>query len=116
MGFTQLYSASCYSPRVTTWTFLTNQARALLYIAANPDARQRDLGAALNVTERTVYTVVADLTAAGYIVKERDGRRNRYHVQSHLPLPDSNNTVLRGLNDGRTRTVRDLLAVLVDPD
>lgn len=98
------------------WTFLTNHARAMLYLAAHPDARQRDIAAALDVTERTAYTVVADLTAAGFIVKERDGRRNRYHVQDHLTLPDANNTVLRGLNDGRARTVRELLAVLVDPD
>lgn len=99
---------------MSPWTFLTSHARAMLYIAAHPDARQRDLAAALDVTERTAYTVVADLAAAGYIVKERDGRRNRYHVQEHLPLPDSNNTVLRELNDGRDRTVGELLALLID--
>lgn len=99
---------------MTPWTFLTNHAQALLYIAAQPDARQRDLAAALNVTERTAYSVVADLTAAGYIVKQRDGRRNRYHVQEHLPLPDANNTVMRELNAGRDRTVGDLLALLLN--
>lgn len=105
----------CYDRPVPPWTFLTNHAGAMLYIAAHPDARQRDLAAALAVTERTAYTVVADLTAAGYIVKERDGRRNRYHVQDHLPLPDSSNTVLRELNVGRDRTVGELLALLIGP-
>ena len=71
----------------TTWSFLTNHARALLAIAHNSDARLRDIATAIGVTERTAYAIVADLTHAGYVVKERDGRRNRYHIQQHLPLP-----------------------------
>jgi hypothetical protein len=31
---------------------------------------------------------VDDLVAAGYLKKLRDGRRNRYVIQWHLPLPD----------------------------
>ena len=71
----------------TSWSFLTNHARALLLIARNTDARLRDIASAMGVTERTAYAIVADLAAAGYVVKERDGRRNRYHIQEHLPLP-----------------------------
>jgi DNA-binding IclR family transcriptional regulator len=71
------------------WGFLTNHARALLFIAHDPQARLRDLAVALGVTERTAYGIVADLTEAGYVVKEKDGRRNRYHIQAHLPLRDS---------------------------
>lgn len=70
------------------WSFLTNHARAMLFIAKEPDARLRDLASALEVTERTAYGIVADLTDAGYVVKERDGRRNRLHIQGHLPLRD----------------------------
>lgn len=73
---------------VAAWSFLTNHARAMRFIASQPDARLRDLATVLDVTERTAYAIVADLTEAGYVVKERDGRRNRYHVQTHLPLPD----------------------------
>ena len=43
--------------------------------------------------------------AAGYVVKERDGRRNRYHVQAHLPLRE----VI-----GRQRTIGEMLDLLVD--
>ena len=71
------------------WTFLTNHGRALLFIANDPEARLRDLAAALDVTERTAYGIVVDLTDAGYVVKEKEGRRNRYHIQAHLPLRDS---------------------------
>lgn len=70
------------------WSFLTSHARALLFIAHDPEARLRDIAEALDITERTAYGIVADLTVAGYVVKEKDGRRNRYHIQPHLPLPD----------------------------
>ena len=71
------------------WSFLTNHARALVYVSSHPDARLRDIAAELDVTERTTFAIVADLAEAGYVVKERDGRRNRYHIQPHLPLDDS---------------------------
>jgi len=74
---------------VSDWSFLTNHARALLFVAHDPNARLRDLAAALDITERTAYGIIADLTEAGYVVKEKDGRRNRYHIQEHLPLRDS---------------------------
>jgi DNA-binding IclR family transcriptional regulator len=87
------------------WGFLTNHARALLFIAHDPEARLRDLAVSLDVTERTAYGIVADLTEAGYVVKEKDGRRNRYHIQEHLPLRDS---------VSRERTVGEVLALFAD--
>ena len=89
------------------WTFLTHHARALLYIAAHPDTRLRDLAAALEVTERTAFVIVADLADAGHIVKERDGRRNRYHVQVDVPLEDP---------VARMATIGELLDLLVDAE
>jgi DNA-binding IclR family transcriptional regulator len=73
---------------VANWGFLTNHGRALLFIAQNPDIRLRELASDLGITERHAYAIVTDLTEAGYVVKERDGRRNRYQVQSHMTLPD----------------------------
>jgi hypothetical protein len=70
------------------WGFLTNHARVLLCIAHDPDARLRDIAASLGITERSVYGIVTDLTAAGYVVKHKDGRRNLYQIQAHLPLPE----------------------------
>jgi DNA-binding IclR family transcriptional regulator len=89
---------------VASWSFLTNHARAMRFIAAEPDARLRDLAVSLDVTERTAYAIVADLTEAGYVLKERDGRRNRYTIQTHLPLPD---------DVAGERTVGELLDLLV---
>jgi DNA-binding transcriptional ArsR family regulator len=70
------------------WSFLTNHARVLLCIARDPGVRLRDIAATLGITERTAFGVVADLADAGYVIKERDGRRNRYEVQHHLPLAE----------------------------
>jgi hypothetical protein len=70
------------------WTFLSNHGRVLLCIARTPDVRLRDIAAELGVTERSAYAIVSDLAAAGYLDKEREGRRNRYHLQRHLPLPE----------------------------
>lgn len=64
----------------TGWTFLTNHAHVLLAVARDPDARLRDVAATVGVTERAAQAIVADLEAAGYLTRERVGRRNRYTV------------------------------------
>jgi DNA-binding transcriptional ArsR family regulator len=86
------------------WSFLTNHARVLVCIAHDPGLRLRDVAEALGLTERTVFGIVTDLTDAGYLVKEKDGRRNRYRVQHHLPLRQP---------VGRQATIGELLDLLV---
>ena len=71
---------------VADWSFLTNHAWVLLCIAHDSGVRLRDIAAQVGVTERTAYGIVTDLTEAGYVVKQKDGRRNRYQIQAHLPL------------------------------
>jgi hypothetical protein len=85
------------------WSFLTNHAQALLCIAHDPGTRLIDIAAALSITERSAYAIVDDLTRAGYVVKTKDGRRNRYEVQGHLPLPDP---------VSRSGTIGEVLALL----
>jgi DNA-binding IclR family transcriptional regulator len=87
------------------WSFLTNHAKALLCIADDPGVRLRDIATALGITERSAFAIVTDLTEAGYVVKERQGRRNRYTIQHHLPLREQT---------ARERTIGDVLDVLVD--
>ena len=74
---------------MTTWNFLTNHGRVLLSISHDPDLRLRDIATNLGITERRTYSIVNDLTEAGFVIKKKDGRRNRYQVQKHLPLPDA---------------------------
>lgn len=71
---------------VADWSFLTNHGRALVCITHDPGVRLRDIATTLGITERTAYGIIVDLTEAGYVVKDRDGRRNRYRVQARLPL------------------------------
>ncbi len=92
---------------VANWTFLTNHARVLLCIAHDPGARLRDIAANAGITERSAYGIVTDLAAAGYIVKHKDGRRNRYQIQAHLPLQEATR---------RERTVGEVLALLAGTD
>jgi hypothetical protein len=71
---------------VTSWGFLTTHARVLLCIANDPGARLRDIAASLGITERRAHGIVTDLAQAGYLIRHKDGRRNRYQVQAHLPV------------------------------
>ena len=87
------------------WSFLTNHARALVCIAHDPGVRLRDIATTLDITERSAYSIVADLTAGGYVVKDKDGRRNRYQIQPHLPLPEAIT---------EERTIGEVLDVLVE--
>jgi predicted DNA-binding transcriptional regulator len=88
---------------MASWTFLTSHARVLLLVARDPGIRLRDIAASLGITERSAFGIITDLTDAGYVVKEKNGRRNLYHIQAHLPLPES---------AVQERTVGEVLALL----
>src|SRR5579884_2256435 len=70
------------------WTFLTNHALVLLCIAHDPGIRLREIGERVGITERAAHRIVTELGSAGYITRQRNGRRNQYTINSHLPLPD----------------------------
>ena len=72
---------------MTSWSVLTSHARVLC-IARDRGVRLRDIGAGPSSTERSAYGIVTDPTAAGYVAKQKDGRRGRYQIQAHLPLPE----------------------------
>lgn len=83
--------------------FLTNHARVLLAIAGDHELRLREIADAVGISERRVHGIVTDLTDSGYLTKHREGRRNRYAIDTERPLG-------RGLVEGRT--VGDLVALL----
>ena len=68
------------------WTLLTNHGRLLLLIARHPDARLRELAEQAGITERSAQGIVSDLERAGYIRKEKVGRRNTYQVNRGQPF------------------------------
>lgn len=59
---------------------MTHHARVLLEIARDPEIRLRDVAQSIGITERAVQNIVADLHQAGYLTRDRVGRRNRYHL------------------------------------
>jgi hypothetical protein len=89
------------------WTFLSNHGRVLLLLAGDPGMRLRDIAARAAITERSAYGIVTDLADAGYVVKQKDGRRNRYQIKAHLPLPEPTS---------RERTVGEILTLLAGTD
>jgi Winged helix DNA-binding domain len=94
-----------YTYAMAEWSFLTNHARALVCIAHDPGVRLRDIATTLGITERSAFGIVTDLAEAGYVVKDKDGRRNRYRIQNHLPLPEA---------IGGERTIGEVLGLLID--
>jgi DNA-binding transcriptional ArsR family regulator len=76
------YSGDAYQ----LWRFVTNHAHVLSCIAADPKTRLRDIAQTVGITERTVGQIVSQLEEAGYITKERVGRRTEYVVHGELPL------------------------------
>ena len=68
------------------FAFLTNHGKTLLLIADDRRIRIRDIADRLGITERATQRIVADLAKAGYIGREREGRRTRYSLRNHLPL------------------------------
>jgi hypothetical protein len=73
-------------------------------IAHDPGLRLRDIAVRLGITERTAHGVLTDLVQAGYVTKTKDGRRNHYQIQAHLPLPEPGT---------REPSIGELLAVLL---
>jgi predicted transcriptional regulator len=89
--------------RGDSWTLLTGHGHVLVEVARNPDARVRDLAERAGLTERAVHGILADLQAAGYITRQREGRRNTYTV--------NHDSLFRHASQGG-ETIRSFLALL----
>ena len=92
---------------VPDFRLLTNHGNTLLLIARDPRIRVRDLATLLDITDRAAQRIVADLISTGYLDREREGRRNVYHVRTHLPLR---------LPFQRDLDVKSLLAIMATPE
>ena len=68
------------------WTFLSNHAHVLICLHLNPNTVLREVAARVNITERAVQGIVADLEEAGVLIRRKEGRRNRYEIDASRPL------------------------------
>ena len=85
------------------WRFITNHAQVLLCVAHDPEIRLREIAQACGITERAAHRIVADLEEAGYISRERMGRRNRYdfHPEVAMRHPRLGHALLRDVTMGQ---------------
>jgi DNA-binding Lrp family transcriptional regulator len=74
------------SPAAGRWDFLTNHAHVLMCVAHDPGIRLRDIAAAVGITERAAHRILSQLVEEGYVLRERQGRRNRYQVVAGRPM------------------------------
>jgi DNA-binding Lrp family transcriptional regulator len=74
------------SPDSKNWHFLTSHSQVLLCISRDPEVRLRDVAATVGITERATQRIVSDLVEAGYVTRTRIGRRNRYAVNTDVPM------------------------------
>ena len=68
------------------WQFVTNHTQVLLCIARDPEIRLRDIADDVGITLGSAQRILADLVDAGYLARERHGRRNRYVINHDTPM------------------------------
>lgn len=92
---------------MTAWTFLTHHAHVLLEVAKNQDATVSEIAAGIGISTRSAVSILNDLETAGYLERERRGRRNHYVLHPELPLRHPSNAthsvdeLIRALSDLR---------------
>ena len=69
-----------------SWTFLSNHAHVLICIAKDPEIRLSEIADLVGIRERTVYRIVHELSADGYVSVIKDGRKNTYEINLNRPL------------------------------
>jgi DNA-binding MarR family transcriptional regulator len=82
------------------WQFVTNHTQVLLCIARDPDIRLRDVAEEVGITERAAQRILADLVQAGFVERQRHGRRNRYVINRDTEMlrhPAQNGQEVGGL-------------------
>lgn len=78
--------SSMSSPEEKPWRFVTNHTQVLLCIARDPTVRLREIADSVGITVGSAQRILADLVEAGFVQRERHGRRNRYIVNRDSPM------------------------------
>ena len=75
---------------MSNWFFLTNHALTLGLIAGEPEITAKKIAEELQITERSVRKIIADLHNAGYIIKTKRANRNVYSIDRQLKMRHPN--------------------------
>jgi len=89
------------------WDFFSNFKHILVCLAEDPHARLRDVAERVGITERSASRLLSELDRAGILTRVKDGRRNRYVIDTdqHLRHPLEAHC-----------TVGDMLAFILSPE
>jgi DNA-binding MarR family transcriptional regulator len=68
------------------WSFLTDHAVVLTYIAKQPGSTVGQIASVTGISQRALCKVIADLDSAGYITRKQEGRESHYSVSPDLIL------------------------------
>lgn len=96
---------------MSNWTLFSNHGHVLVCLARDPEARLRDVAAAVGITERAVQKIVRDLQQSDMISVSKQGRRNQYRIHRKAGLrheleADSNVGGLIDFVSGKVKTVK----------
>ena len=81
-----IFSRGLPSNRMPQWSFLSNHGAVLALIAQNKAIKATDIAAQLELTERSVRRIIADMYNEGYIKKKYEGGVNHYEIIGEMPL------------------------------
>lgn len=68
------------------WLVLTNYGNVLLCVARDPTIRISELADRVGIGERAAQKIIGDLVRDGYLMRIKEGRRNRYEVNRSASL------------------------------
>lgn len=74
---------------MTEWNIFTSHGLVLVAIAKNPGKTTREIGLDIGITERTTHKIIVDLENAGYITRNKVGRKNTYQIHPGMIIKDS---------------------------
>lgn len=106
---------------------LSHGSFPVLVLLSRSDHSQRELAAAMTVTEQTMSRMLVRLERAGYVRREPHGSDRRRHVVTLLPLgarvlaEASDPSVVeavatRGLDHSQVEALRDALVTMIEAD
>lgn len=72
--------------KTEAWTFFSNNAHVLVCLTHTPQPTTREIANQVGITERAVQRIVKRLVEAGVLRIEKEGRRNRYEIDTNQQL------------------------------
>ena len=73
--------------RESNWALLSNHGKVLVCLARDADIRVSDIARQVEIKERAVQRILAELRDEGLVSSARSGRRNSYRINRRWRMP-----------------------------